>query len=138
MFKVPSTYKFLLLCGEFKILEGCDKNGLCGEFQKWEIRIIFMLFGKNLWKSNWIFFFSWNVHNKCIVVKSSQSEQKIVLEFCVSKIFNISPRNFFRRKWKMLSIFPYLRKHRFFLIIVQDQWGTNVFKRKLGTAKSYQ
>jgi hypothetical protein len=38
----------------------------------------------------------------------------------------------------MLSIFPYLRKHRFFLIIVQDQWGTNVFKRKLGMAKGYQ
>jgi hypothetical protein len=34
LLKVPSTYKFLLLCGEFKIFEGCDKNGLCGEFQK--------------------------------------------------------------------------------------------------------
>jgi hypothetical protein len=34
LLKVPSTYKFLLLCGELKIFEGCDKNGLCGEFQK--------------------------------------------------------------------------------------------------------
>jgi hypothetical protein len=32
----------------------------------------------------------------------------------------------------MLKDFPYLRKHRFFLIIVQDQWGTMQSKDSLG------
>ncbi len=39
----------MLLCGDLKIFEGSYKNGLFGEFQKWEFQIIFMFFNNNSW-----------------------------------------------------------------------------------------